>query len=120
MHVTGSLAAALIALAALPGTAAAASYGYFDRPDETNLNSRAAVTQDVYVRGLGWAWGDVRFKPDPGTGQPGEKQARESPGWRELVPERPHDGGNAPPRNTRAKITMNVAALDLRNCRRVS
>lgn len=113
MKATASLAA-LIVLAALPTAVLATSYGYLDRPDETNLNSRAALAHDTYVRGLGWAWGDVRFKADPGTGPSGERQAREGPDRRDLTPGRQPDSGATPPRGARPKISMPVAALDLR------
>ncbi len=60
----GYLAAAL---ALFSSSALAASYAYFDRPDNASANSHAAVSSDIYVRGFGWAWGELQFKQDPGA-----------------------------------------------------
>ncbi|CAG9177131.1 hypothetical protein LMG23992_03422 [Cupriavidus laharis] len=104
----GYLAAAL---ALFSTSAAAASYAYFDRPDNASANSHAAVSNDIYVRGFGWAWGELQFKQDPGAATPSERQARDGLDRRDAVPGRHNDGGgNAQPRNTRGKISMNLAA----------
>jgi hypothetical protein len=104
----GYLAAAL---ALFSTGAAAASYAYFDRPDNANANTHAAVSNDIYVRGFGWAWGELQFKQDPGAATPSERQAHDGLDRRDTAPGR-HDngGGNAQPRNTRGKISMNLAA----------
>ncbi|WP_011301445.1 hypothetical protein [Cupriavidus necator] len=101
----------LVAALALCSTSAlAASYAYFDRPDNASDNSHAAVSSDVYVRGFGWAWGDLQFKQDPGAATPNERQARDGLDRRDAAPGRHNDGGgNAPPR-PRGKISMNLAA----------
>ena len=100
----GYLAAAL---ALFSSSALAASYAYFDRPDNASANSHAAVSSDIYVRGFGWAWGELQFKQDPGAAAPSERQARDGLDRRDAVPGRHNDGGgNAQPRNTRGKISM--------------
>lgn len=103
-------AACLVGLAAMPGPAAAGNYSYFDRPDEANPNSHAAVSDDVYVRNFGWTWGDVQFRPDPNAVTPNApgpqdgRQARENLESRDPLPLRPSD---APPvRSPRGKVSM--------------
>lgn len=103
----GLLVAAAVAV--LSTSAIAGNYAYFDRPDEANANSHAAVSNDVYVRGFGWAWGDLRFKQDPGTATPGERQARDSLDRRDTVPGQ-HNEENGPPRSPRGKISVNLAS----------
>ncbi len=104
----GYLAAAL---ALLSTSAAAASYAYFDRPGNASADSHAAVSNDVYVRGFGWAWGELQFKQDPGAATPSERQACDGLDRRDAAPGRHNNGGgNAQPRNTRGKISMNLAA----------
>lgn len=104
----GYLAAAL---ALFSTSAAAASYAYFDRPDNASANSHAAVSSDVYVRGFGWAWGELQFKQDPGAVTPSERQARDGLDRRDTAPGRHNNGGGSTqPRNTRGKISMNLAA----------
>lgn len=101
-----------IALAVCSGSAVAASYAWFDRPDDASANSHAAVSNDIYVRGWGWAWGELRMRPDaptvPAAPQHG-RQARDSLDRRDAVPWRQHDE-NEPPRHPRGKISMNLAA----------
>jgi hypothetical protein len=103
-HAALAASCAALVLAALPGSAVAGNYAYFDRPDEINLNSHAGVSNDVYVRGFGWAWGDLRFRPDPGTAAPDERQARDSRDLHDAPPS--HQNNDQPPRNTRGKISM--------------
>ncbi|WP_354685375.1 hypothetical protein [Cupriavidus necator] len=95
------------ALAVCSGGAVAASYAWFDRPEEASANSHAAVSNDSYVRGWGWAWGELRMRPDAPTTpapQPG-RQARDSLDRRDAVPWRQQDE----PRHPRGKISMNLA-----------
>lgn len=104
-RVVAILALALLSTAATP--ALAGSYAYFDRPDDANLNSHAAVSNDIYVRAFGWAWGDVRYKPDPNASPSSERQARDgaTADPRELLPGHVQDD-NTPPRSRRGKISM--------------
>jgi|GEM_PF-1379657 len=103
-------AIALALLSTVSASALAGNYAYFDRPDDSTPNSHAAVSNDIYVRAFGWAWGDVQFKSDqtpaPAT-QPAERQARDNAtDLRELAPGRlPHDE-NTPPRSRRGKVGM--------------
>ncbi len=85
----GYLAAAL---ALFSSSALAASYAYFDRPDNPSANSHVAVSSDIYVRGFGWAWGELQFKQDPGAAAPSERQARDGLDRRDAVPGRHNDG----------------------------
>lgn len=102
---------ALLSTAANP--ALAGSYAYFDRPDAINPNSHAAVSNDVYVRSFGWAWGDVRFGQDNSPAQADERQARENTvDPRDITPGRQQEE-NAPRRHPRGKISMNLAASPL-------
>jgi len=103
-HLAGaiSLSGALVAM--LPASALAGNYAYFDRPDEANVNSHAAVSNDVYVRNFGWTWGDVQFRPDPNAGAQGERQAHENLDSRDPLPMRPSD--TPPQRGPRGKISM--------------
>ncbi len=101
-----------VALAACSGGAAGASYAWFDRPDASNANSHAAVSNDVYVRGFGWAWGELQLCPDtPGADAlpPTGRHAGDSLRRREIVPWRQPDESE-PPRPARGKISMNLAA----------
>lgn len=105
-------AAALLALlsAAAP-SAFAGSYAYFDRPEPINPNSHAAVSSDVYVRGFGWAWGDLRFGQDTSAAPTQGRQAHETTGDpRDLAPGRRQDN-STPARHPRGKISMNLAAV---------
>jgi len=105
----GYLAAAAAAvMATLPSSAAAGNYAYFDRPDDANVNSQAAVSNDVYVRGFGWAWGELRFKQDPGATSPSERQACDNLGRRDAAPGH-HNEDSSQPRTPRGKISMNLA-----------
>lgn len=102
--------AALTLLSTTAGPALAGNYAYFDRPDDATPNSHAAVSNDIYVRAFGWAWGDVGFKPDQSPGQSpqaGDRQARDNvTDPRDALPGRlQHDGG-APPRGRRDKVGM--------------
>ncbi|AGW95146.1 MULTISPECIES: hypothetical protein [Cupriavidus] len=102
------------ALAVCSGSAMAASYAWFDRPDEASANSHAAVSNDIYVRGWGWAWGELLMRPDAPTTAPAPqdgRQARDILDRRDAVPWRQHDE-NEPPRHPRGKISMNLAAAD--------
>lgn len=107
--------ATLAALAVFSAPAVAASYAWFDRPDDTSANSHAAVSNDVYVRGFGWAWGELRMQQDttPGAATPaapqGGRQARDYPDRRDAPPWLQRDD-NGPPRTPRGKISMNLAA----------
>ncbi|WP_042880427.1 hypothetical protein [Cupriavidus necator] len=104
----GILAAAL---AVCSGSAVAASYAWFDRPDEASANSHAAVSNDIYVRGWGWAWGELLMRPDaPAAPAPQDgRQARDILDRRDAVPWRQQDENEAP-RHPRGKISMNLAA----------
>lgn len=111
MHdrVLAAIALALLSTAAAP--ALAGNYAYFDRPDDGNLNSHAAVSNDIYVRAFGWAWGDVRFQPDQSAPQPAstpaERQARDNAADpHDLVPGRLFQDESAPPRGRRGKVSM--------------
>ena len=103
-------AIALALLSTASASALAGNYAYFDRPDDANLNSHAAVSNDIYVRGFGWAWGDVRFKPDQTPAQPAqpaERQARDYIGDpHDVSPGRLQHDDSAPPRGRRGKISM--------------
>jgi len=59
---TAGLLAATV-LAVFSTSAAAASYAWFDRPEAASANSHAAVSNDVYVRGFGWALGGTATIP---------------------------------------------------------
>ncbi|UIF91615.1 hypothetical protein [Cupriavidus sp. UYPR2.512] len=99
-------------LAVFSTSAAAASYAWFDRPEAAGANSHSAVSNDVYVRGFGWAWGELRLSPDTPSGAamptPG-RQARDKPEHGAIVPWRQQDE-NGPPRHPRGKLGMNLAA----------
>ncbi len=108
-RVFATIALTLLSTAAAP--ALAGNYAYFDRPDDANLNSHAAVSNDIYVRTFGWAWGDVRFKPDQNASQPasqpGERQARDNAiDPHELLPGGPIQDESTPPRGRRGKVGM--------------
>lgn len=107
-RVFAAIAAALLSTAATP--ALAGNYAYFDRPDDANLNSHAAVSNDIYVRAFGWAWGDVRFKPDQAPSQAApasERQARDNvTDPRDVAPGRLQHDDSAPPRGRRGKVSM--------------
>ncbi|WP_373375855.1 hypothetical protein [Cupriavidus nantongensis] len=99
------------ALAIGSGSAAAASYAWFDRPDADDANSHAAVSHDVYVRGFGWAWGELRLDPDTTGGEtlaPRARHARDGQHRRDVVPG-PAQDACEPPRRARGKISMNLA-----------
>lgn len=100
------------ALAICSGSAAAASYAWFDRPDADDTNSHAAVSHDVYVRGLGWAWGELRLDPDTTDSAalaPPERHASDAQRRRDIVPW-PSQDACEPPRRARGKISMKLAA----------
>jgi hypothetical protein len=91
--------------------AAAASYAWFDRPDAADANSHAAVSNDIYVRGFGWAWGELQLGPDTAGAEPPAppaRHARDSQRRHDLVPWRQQDECE-PPRRARGKIGMNLA-----------
>ncbi|SOY65185.1 hypothetical protein [Cupriavidus taiwanensis] len=105
------------ALAIGSGSAAAASYAWFDRPDAADANSHAAVSNDVYVRGFGWAWGELRRDPDTAGSDaiaPPARQGRDSQRRRDIVPWQQQDACE-PPRRTRGKISMNLASRPARS-----
>lgn len=105
VRVFAAIAAALLSTAATP--ALAGNYAYFDRPEDANLNSHAAVSNDIYVRAFGWTWGDVRFKPDQTPAQPAERQARDyitDP--HDVSPGRLQHDDSPPPRGRRGKVSM--------------
>ncbi|AQV99121.1 hypothetical protein BJN34_35165 [Cupriavidus necator] len=100
-----------IALAVCSSGAAGASYAWFDRPDAASANSHAAVSNDVYVRGFGWAWGDLQLSPDTPGGDalpPPARHARDSLRRHDIVPWRQPDESG--PRPARGKISMNLAS----------
>lgn len=107
-RVFATIALALLSTAAAP--ALAGNYAYFDRPEDGNLNSHAAVSNDSYVRAFGWAWGDVQFKPDQGTSQqprPAERQARDNvTDPHDISPGRLLHDDSPPPRGRRGKVSM--------------
>ncbi|WP_454767121.1 hypothetical protein [Cupriavidus campinensis] len=99
---------AIIALALLStaaGPALAGNYAYFDRPDYANLNTHAGISNDSYVRGFGWAWGDLQFSPDQSAPQPEGRQARDSAEPRDPMPGRGQED-TTPPRHRHGKISM--------------
>ena len=99
------------ALAIGSGSAAAASYAWFDRPDADDANSHAAVRHDGNVRGFGWAWGELRLDPDTTGGEalaPPARHARDGQRRRDMVPW-PAQDACEPPRRARGKISMNLA-----------
>ncbi|UDM52274.1 hypothetical protein [Cupriavidus sp. MP-37] len=100
-------------LALCTGSAAAASYAWFDRPDAADANSHAAVSNDVYVRGFGWAWGELRLDPDT-TGSeavaPRARHACDGQRRRDIAPW-PRQDAREPPRRARGKISMNLATV---------
>ncbi|SOY69578.1 conserved exported hypothetical protein [Cupriavidus taiwanensis] len=99
------------ALAIGSGSAAAASYAWLDRADADDTNSHAAVSHDVYVRGFGWAWGELRLDPDTTGGEtlaPPARHARDGQRRRDLMPW-PSQDGCEPPGRARGKISMNLA-----------
>ncbi len=101
-----------VALAVCSGGAAGASYAWFDRPDAASANSHAAVSNDVYVRGFGWAWGELQLSPDMPVGDalpPPERHVRDSMRRRDIVPWRQPDESESP-RPARGKISMNLAS----------
>ncbi|NYI02254.1 hypothetical protein [Cupriavidus plantarum] len=107
------IAAAALALLSTAATSAlAGSYSYFDRGDAVNPNSHAAVSNDIYVRSFGWAWGDVKYGRDESPPPSDGRQARESgvPDPRDLTPGQLSPQNNAQPRQPRGKISMNLAA----------
>ncbi len=104
-RVFAAIALALLSTAATP--ALAGNYAYFDRPEDVNLNSHAAVSNDIYVRAFGWTWGDVRYKQDPATAQPAERQARDNvTDPHDVAPGRQLHDDSAPPRGRRGKVSM--------------
>lgn len=105
-RVLAIIALALLSTAAAP--ALAGNYAYFDRPDDANINSHAAVSNDIYVRTFGWAWGDVKFKSDQNAPQqPADRQARDSAvDPHDLAPGRQMQDDSAPPRGRRGKVSM--------------
>ncbi|WP_432261502.1 hypothetical protein [Cupriavidus sp. TMH.W2] len=101
-----------VALAVCSSGAAGASYAWFDLPDAASANSHAAVSNDVYVRGFGWAWGELQLSPDTPVGDAlpqTERHARDSLRCRDVVPWRQPDESGLP-RPARGKISMNLAS----------
>ncbi|WP_236901356.1 hypothetical protein [Cupriavidus necator] len=99
------------ALVACSGSAAAASYAWFDRSDAADANSHAAVSHDVYVRGFGWAWSELRLEPAAADSEalaPPVRHAGDSQRRRDVEPWHRQDA-REPPRRTRGKISMNLA-----------
>ncbi|SOY68312.1 hypothetical protein [Cupriavidus taiwanensis] len=99
------------ALAVCSGSAIAASYAWFDRPAAAEPNSHAAVSNDIYVRGFGWAWGELQLDPDTSGSEaqaPPTRHARDSQRRRDIAPWHRQDTCE-PPRRTRGKISMNLA-----------
>ncbi|RZT31799.1 hypothetical protein [Cupriavidus agavae] len=100
------VAAAMALLSTAAAPALAGNHAWFDRPDSADLNSRAAVSNDSYVRAFGWTWGDMQFKPDDKT-PPAERQARDNlTDPHDLAPGRPSQGDGVPPRGRRGKVSM--------------
>ena len=106
MHarVFATIALALLSTAAAP--ALAGNYAYFDRPDDANPTNHAAVSNDIYVRTFGWAWGDVKFQPDQNAAQPAGRQARDNAADpHDVAPGRQMQDDSAPPRGRRGKVS---------------
>lgn len=101
------------ALALCSGSAAAASYAWFDRPDAADATSHAAVSNDVYVRSFGWAWGELHLSPDPAGSEalaPPAQHACDGQRRRDIAPW-PRQDAREPPRRVRGKISMNLATV---------
>ncbi|MCP3019179.1 hypothetical protein [Cupriavidus basilensis] len=58
---------AIAAGIALSTSAFAGGFSYFDRPDDADIYSQTAISNDIYVRGFGFAWGDIHFRSESGA-----------------------------------------------------
>ncbi|WP_454727539.1 MULTISPECIES: hypothetical protein [Cupriavidus] len=67
---------AIAAMAVLSTSAFAGGFSYFDRPDEADIFNQTAISNDIYVRGFGFAWGDIRFKSESGAVVDSQQSAR--------------------------------------------
>lgn len=78
---------AIAAMTALSGGAHASSFSHLDSPD-ADIYNRMALSTDIYVKGFGWAWGQVRFQSESGAAVNSDQRARDN----EV---KVHSGGNS-------------------------
>lgn len=69
---------AIAAMVALSSSAFAGGFSYFDRPDDADIFSQTAISNDIYVRGFGFAWGDIHFKSESGAVVNSQQSARDN------------------------------------------
>ncbi|WP_420998207.1 hypothetical protein ACKI2N_020010 [Cupriavidus sp. 30B13] len=73
---------AIVAMAALSASISlstfAGGFSYFDRPDDADIFNQTAISNDIYVRGFGFAWGDIRFKSESGAVVNSQQSARDN------------------------------------------
>ncbi|EHP41680.1 hypothetical protein OR16_17786 [Cupriavidus basilensis OR16] len=71
----------ILAIAAgvvLSTSAFAGGFSYFDRPDDADIYSQTAISNDIYVRGFGFAWGDIHFRSESGAVVNSQQSARDN------------------------------------------
>ncbi|KDP83585.1 hypothetical protein ACU4GI_06955 [Cupriavidus basilensis] len=69
---------AIAAITALSTSVFAGGFSYFDRADDADIFNQTAISNDIYVRGLGFAWGDIRFKSESGAVVNSQQSARDN------------------------------------------
>lgn len=67
---------AIAALAAISSGAFASSFSHLDRPDDADLRNHTALSNDIYVKGFGFAWGQLRFSAESSAVVNSEQRAR--------------------------------------------
>ncbi|MDF3839515.1 hypothetical protein P3W85_42255 [Cupriavidus basilensis] len=102
---------AIAALVLLSTSASAVGFSYFDRPDDADAFNQTTVSNDIYVRGFGFAWGDIRFKAEPGAGRNSQLGARDHPSPIGTSAKHAFGGGSALFK-ARGGAGVNVAAGD--------
>jgi hypothetical protein len=65
-------------MAGLSFSAFGGGFSYFDRPDDADIFSQTAISNDIYVRGFGFAWGDIHFKSESGAVVNSQQSARDN------------------------------------------
>ncbi|WP_029043977.1 hypothetical protein [Cupriavidus sp. WS] len=100
---------AIAAMAALSTSAFAGGFSYFDRPDEADIFNQTAISNDIYVRGFGFAWGDIRFKSESGAVVDSQQSARGN-GVRIGPSNNAASGGGSALVNAQGNIGVNVSA----------
>ncbi|MGO4325739.1 hypothetical protein AB4Z48_00180 [Cupriavidus sp. 2TAF22] len=100
---------AIAAMMALSTSAFAGGFSYFDRPDDADIFNQTAISNDIYVRGFGFAWGDIKFKSESGAVVNSQQSARDNNVRMGSSSNTAFGGGNAL-FNAQGNIGVNIAA----------